>query len=99
MTVKKIKAVIWFKCFKTEEVLQGDSILLTTKSPGVSNTYLIDLGKMKDWVDLGMIKCCSRTRNKNKEQEARFKNKEQDSLNFLNFLNSKHPNIEFLTEN
>ena len=34
-------------CLKATEPLQGDSLLFTTKSPGVSGTHLIDLGRMK----------------------------------------------------
>ena len=37
-----------FICLKAEELLQGDSLTSTTKSPG---THLIHLGWMKDWVN------------------------------------------------
>lgn len=40
---EKIKTNIGFKCIKVGEALQGDSTLLTTKSPGVSNTHFINL--------------------------------------------------------
>ena len=33
--------------------LQGDSLLLATKSPRFSGTHLIDIGVMKGNVDLG----------------------------------------------
>ena len=42
-----------FNCIKATEPLRGDSLLFTTRSPGVPGTYLIDLGRMKGWVDLG----------------------------------------------
>ena len=35
---------------------QGDSLLFTTKSPGVPGTHLIDLGRIKGSVDLGATK-------------------------------------------
>ena len=35
-------------------VLQGDSLLFTTNSPGSPGTHLIDLGRMKGWVNLGV---------------------------------------------
>ena len=43
------------KCPKATEPLRGDSFLLTTKSPGVLETRFIDLGRMKDSVDLSVI--------------------------------------------
>ena len=36
-----------FNCLKATEPLQGDSLLLTTQSPGVPGTRLIDLRSMK----------------------------------------------------
>ena len=30
------------------ELLRGDSLIFTSKSPGVPGTHLIDLGRMKD---------------------------------------------------
>ena len=36
------------KCLKATELLQGDSLLFTTQSPGDFGTYLIDLRRMKD---------------------------------------------------
>ena len=36
---------------KTGETLQGDSLLLTTKSPGSTNTHTMDLGNEIRWVD------------------------------------------------
>ena len=35
------------------EPLGGDRLLLTTQSQGVSGTNLIDLERIKGWVDLG----------------------------------------------
>ena len=32
---------------KAVEPLQGDSLLLTTKSPGVPGPHLIDIGRLK----------------------------------------------------
>ena len=36
-----------FICLKTAELLLGDSLLFTTKLPGVLHNLLIDLGKVK----------------------------------------------------
>ena len=36
-----------------KEPLQGDSLLFTTKSPGILGTHFIDLWRMTGWVDLG----------------------------------------------
>ena len=36
-----------FKYAKVTEPQRGDSILFTTKSPGVPGTHFIDLGKIK----------------------------------------------------
>ena len=33
------------------EPLQRDSLLLTTKCSGCPGTYLIDIGRMKDWLE------------------------------------------------
>ena len=41
-----------FNCLKATEPLRGDSLLFTTKFPAIPGTHLIDLGRMKDWVDL-----------------------------------------------
>ena len=41
-----------FNCLKATESLRGDSLLFTTKSPGVPGVHLIDLGMMNGWVDL-----------------------------------------------
>ena len=38
---------------KATEPLQGDTLLFTTKSPGVPGDHLIDLRRMKGRVDLG----------------------------------------------
>ena len=38
---------------KATEPLQGDTLLFTTKSPGVPGDHLIDLGRMKGRIDLG----------------------------------------------
>ena len=35
-----------FNCLKATESLRGDSLLFTTKSPGVPGVHLIDLGMM-----------------------------------------------------
>ena len=37
-----------FNCLNATEPLQVDSLLFTTKSPGVPGTYFIDRGRMKD---------------------------------------------------
>ena len=37
---------------KATEPLQGDTLLFTTKSPGVPGDHLIDFGRMKGRVDL-----------------------------------------------
>ena len=41
-----------FNCLEATESLRGDSLLFTTKSPGVPGVHLIDLGMMNGWVDL-----------------------------------------------
>ena len=41
-----------FNCSKAAEPLRRDSLFFTTNSPGVPGTHLIDLGRMKDCVDL-----------------------------------------------
>ena len=44
-----------FNCLKAAEPLNVDSLLFFfTKSPEISCAHLIDLGKMKGWVDLGV---------------------------------------------
>ena len=40
-------------CRKASEPLRGGSLLFTTKFPEIPGTHLIDLGKIKGWVDLG----------------------------------------------
>ena len=35
------------------ELLRGGSLLYNTKFPEIPGTHFINLGKMKDWVDLG----------------------------------------------
>ena len=42
-----------FNCLKATEPLQGDSLLCTTQSPVAPGTHLINLRRMKSWVDLG----------------------------------------------
>ena len=42
-----------FNCLRSAEPSQRDSLLLTSKYPGISGTHFIDLGRMKGWVDLG----------------------------------------------
>ena len=36
-----------FNCLKATEPLQGDSLLFTTKSPGVPGTHIVDFRRMK----------------------------------------------------
>ena len=56
---KKLKQIygpfLWrgLICHKPAEPLQGDSLLLTTKSPRISGLHLINPKSMKDGVDLG----------------------------------------------
>ena len=55
-TSKKLYGLfLWMglHCLKATGPLWGDSLLLTTKSPGVSVTHFIHLGRMKGWVNLG----------------------------------------------
>ena len=42
-----------FNCLKATEPLQGGSLFFTTKFPDIPGTHLIDLGRMKGWVDIG----------------------------------------------
>ena len=42
-----------FNFLKATVSLQGDSLFFTTKFPEVPGTYLIDLERIKGWVDLG----------------------------------------------
>ena len=44
---------IEFKYLRGVEPLQGDSSLLTTTSPVILEIHFIDLGRMKDLVNLG----------------------------------------------
>ena len=48
--------LLWieFNCVKTRKPLQGGTLLLTTKSPKVPGTHLIDLKRMKGWTDPGV---------------------------------------------
>ena len=43
---------IIFNCFKATELLQGRSYILTSRSPAVAGNHLINLRKMKNFVDL-----------------------------------------------
>ena len=43
----------WFSCLKSPEPLQVDCSHLTSKSPGVPGTHLIDLRRMKGGTNLG----------------------------------------------
>ena len=43
-----------FNCLKATEPLRADSLLFTTRPPGLPDTYLIDLVTMKGWIDLGV---------------------------------------------
>ena len=48
-TFKLYGPFLWmtFNCLKATGPLRGDSLLFTTKSPGVPGTHLIDLGRTK----------------------------------------------------
>ena len=52
--VKLYGSFIWigFNCLISTKPLPGDSLLLTTKSPGVPGTRMLELGRMEGWVDL-----------------------------------------------
>ena len=41
-----------FNCLRATEPLQGHSLLLTTTFPEIPHTHWIDLGRIKDEVDL-----------------------------------------------
>ena len=43
----------WFSCLKSPWPLQVDCSHLTSKSPGVPGTHLIDLRRMKGGINLG----------------------------------------------
>ena len=43
----------WGSTASRLELLQGGSLLFTTKFPGISGTHFTDLGRMKGWVNLG----------------------------------------------
>ena len=43
---------IEFNCLTATEALQGDSLHLSTKSSEVHGTHMINLEKLKGWVDL-----------------------------------------------
>ena len=43
----------WGSTVSRLEPLRGGSLLFTTKLPEISGTHFINLGRMKDWVDLG----------------------------------------------
>ena len=45
-----------FNSLMATEPLQKDSLLFTTQFPGFPGTHLINLGRMKDWVNLGATK-------------------------------------------
>ena len=47
---KTLWPLLWmgFNCLKGKEPLRGDSLLFTTKFPGVPSTHLINVVKMKD---------------------------------------------------
>ena len=42
-----------FNCLKATEPLRGSSLLFTTKFWEIPGTHLINLGRMKSWIDLG----------------------------------------------
>ena len=46
-----------FNCLKATELLRGGSLLFTTKLPDIPGTHLIDLRRMKGWVNLGATQC------------------------------------------
>ena len=46
-----------FNCLKATEPLKGGSLLFTTKFPEIPGTHLIDLGRVKDCVDLEATQC------------------------------------------
>ena len=41
-----------FDCLRATEPPQGDSLLFTIWSPELHGAHLVDLRRMKDWVDL-----------------------------------------------
>ena len=43
----------WSSTASRLEPLRGGSLLFTIKSPEISGTHFIDLGRMKGWVDIG----------------------------------------------
>ena len=43
----------WGSTASRREPLGGGSLLFTTKFPDISGTHFTDLGRVKDWVDLG----------------------------------------------
>ena len=48
--------MLWMglNCFKATEPLRGGSLLFTPKFPEIPGTHLINLGRMKGWVNLGV---------------------------------------------
>ena len=54
-TLKLYGPFLWigFNLFKATESLRGGSLLYTIKFPEIPGTRLVDLGRMKGWVDLG----------------------------------------------
>ena len=56
-TFKKNGPFLWMglNCLTATEPLRGESLLFTTRSPGDPGTHLINLRRMKGWVDLGTI--------------------------------------------
>ena len=55
--IKLYGPFIWmgFNCLKSTKPLWGDSLLLTTRSPGVHGTHTLDIRRMKGWVNLEEI--------------------------------------------
>ena len=45
----------WFHCLSSNftEALRGSSLLFNTNFPDIPGTHLMNLGRMKDWVNLG----------------------------------------------
>ena len=59
-----------FNSLKATEPLRGDSLLFTNKSPGVPGTYLNNLGRTKEWTNLGATQFNSLTTRKWKFTKA-----------------------------
>ena len=51
---KNFMAPFRFNCLKSTEPLQGGSLLFISQFREIPGTHLINLGRMKDWLDLGV---------------------------------------------